>query len=152
LVNLAPSTARAGWIALRNPVNRRRALSLTQAQFRYAFGNALAATESDELYLRWTVPSPGRPMFELANANISRRSPAKVNTSNPTRGPLLLIAGGRDHAAPAAVVKATARRYRGSPAVTDYLEFPDRGHSLPIDGGWREVADAALTWLQPRVQ
>jgi hypothetical protein len=31
--------------------------------------------------------------------------------------------------------------------VTDLMEFPDRGHSLTIDTGWREVADAALTWL-----
>jgi non-heme chloroperoxidase len=152
VVSLAPSTARVGWIALRNPANRHRALSLTSGQFRYAFGNALSAAESDELYERWTIPSPGRPMFELASANLSRRSPAKVNTSHATRGPLLLIAGGKDRGAPAAVVKATAKLYRGSPAVTNYQEFADRGHSLPIDSGWSEVADAALTWLKQRVR
>ncbi len=27
------------------------------------------------------------------------------------------------------------------------IEFADRGHSLTIDGGWREVADASLAWL-----
>jgi non-heme chloroperoxidase len=148
VVNLAPSTARVGWVALRNPANRRRALSLTARRFRYAFGNALSADESDELYERWTVPAPGRPMFELASANLSPRSPAEVNTANPTRGPLLLIAGGKDHGVPASVVKATVKLYRGSPAVTDYQEFADRGHSLPIDSGWREVADATLTWLK----
>jgi non-heme chloroperoxidase len=152
VVNLAPSTARAGWVALRNPANRRRALSLTPRQFRYAFGNALSAAESDELYQRWTVPSPGKPMFELASANLSRRSPAKVNTANPTRGPLLLIAGGKDHGVPASVAKATVKLYRGSPAVTDYREFPDRGHSMPIDSGWREVADATLTWLKQHLR
>ncbi len=152
VVNLAPSTARVGWVALRNPVNRRRALSLTPRQFRYAFGNALAAAESHELYQRWSVPSPGKPMFELASANLSRRSPANVNTANPTRGPLLLIAGGKDHAAPAAVAKATVKLYRRSPAVTDYQEFPDRGHSMPIDSGWREIADATLTWLRQHVR
>ena len=26
-------------------------------------------------------------------------------------------------------------------------EFADRGHSLTIDSGWREVADACLGWL-----
>jgi non-heme chloroperoxidase len=31
--------------------------------------------------------------------------------------------------------------------VTDYKEFPDRGHSLTIDRSWREVADRVLTWL-----
>jgi alpha-beta hydrolase superfamily lysophospholipase len=151
-VNLAPSTARVGWVALRTPANRHRALSLTPRQFRYAFGNALSASESDQLYQRWTIPSPGRPMFELASANLSRRSPAEVNTARPARGPLLLIAGGEDHSAPAAVVKAIAKRYRKSPAVTDYQEYPNRGHALPIDSGWRAVADATLTWLDQHVR
>jgi hypothetical protein len=34
--------------------------------------------------------------------------------------------------------------------VTDYREFPDRGHSLTIDKGWREVADTVLAWLKER--
>ena len=32
--------------------------------------------------------------------------------------------------------------------MTDYKEFPDRGHSLAIDSGWREVADGVLAWLK----
>ena len=40
--------------------------------------------------------------------------------------------------------------YAHSPAVTDLRDFPDRGHSLTIDSGWREVADAALAWLGER--
>jgi len=32
--------------------------------------------------------------------------------------------------------------------VTDYREFPDRGHSLTVDSGWREVAETVLTWLK----
>ncbi|GAA4926593.1 hypothetical protein [Actinoplanes utahensis] len=33
-------------------------------------------------------------------------------------------------------------------AVTDILNFPERAHSLTIDSGWRDVADASLTWLR----
>jgi len=29
-------------------------------------------------------------------------------------------------------------------------DFPDRGHSLTIDHGWREVADYVLDWLKQR--
>lgn len=147
VVSLAPSVARSGWMTLRNPANRGRAVSLTRRQFRYAFGNALPAAESNELHRRWTIPSPGRPVFELAAAGVSRRSPAAVDTADPARGPLLLIAGGRDHSAPPAVVRSTERRYLRSSAVTDYVEFGDRGHSLPIDSDWREAADAVLAWL-----
>ncbi len=147
VVGLAPSTIPVGWPLLRNPANRRRALALTPRQFRYSHGNALTAAESDRLFHRWTIPSPGRPVFELVFANLSRRSPATVDAANPTRGPLLMIAGGRDHSAAASAVRATAARYAGASAVTDYREYPDRGHSMPIDSGWREVADAALQWI-----
>jgi alpha-beta hydrolase superfamily lysophospholipase len=84
----------------------------------------------------------------VAAAGFSRRSPAAVDTADPARGPLLLIAGGRDQSAPPAVVRATERRYRRSSAVTDYVEFADRGHSLPIDSNWREAAEATLAWLE----
>jgi alpha-beta hydrolase superfamily lysophospholipase len=74
-------------------------------------------------------------------------SPARVNTDNATRGPLLLTAGGKDNTVPRAVTRSTLKLYRTSPAVTDYKEFPDRGHSLALDSGWREVADSVLAWL-----
>ena len=40
--------------------------------------------------------------------------------------------------------KATHKQYRHSSAVTDLIEFPDRGHSLTVDGGWREVATTSI--------
>ena len=55
--------------------------------------------------------------------------------------------GGQDHTVPEAITKSTLKQYRHSDAATDLLEFPDRGHSLTIDHGWREVADAVLSWL-----
>ena len=150
VIYLPPSALRVASVALRNPANRKRAVALTAKQFRYGFGNAVSAEESNDLYERWAIPSPGRPLFEAASANLSRRSPAKVDTVNATRGPLLLTAGGKDHTVPRAVVKSTLKLYRKSPAVTDLREFPDRGHSLTIDSGWREVADAVLAWLKER--
>jgi non-heme chloroperoxidase len=148
VVYLPLSALRVASVALRNPANKKRAVALTAKQFRYGFGNALSEAESNELYERWTIPSPGKPLFEAASANLSRRSPAKVNTDNATRGPLLLTSGGKDHTVPPAIIKSTFKQYRKSPAVTDVKKFPDRGHSLTIDEGWREVADTALTWLK----
>jgi non-heme chloroperoxidase len=150
VLNLPPSSLRVASIALRKPANRNEAVSLTSEQFRYGFGNAVPADESADLYERWAVPSPGKPLFEDALANFSPRSPAKVNTGNRTRGPLLLIGGGRDHTVPLAITTSTRKLYHKSPAVTDFREFPDRGHSLTIDHGWREVAQYALDWLGQR--
>jgi non-heme chloroperoxidase len=148
VLNLPPSALRVASVALRNPANKKRAVALTAKQFRYGFGNALSEEESNELYERWTIPSPAKPLFEAAFANFSPRSPAKVNTQNATRGPLLLTAGGEDHTVPPAITKSTLKQYRRSPAATDYKEVPGRGHSLTIDNGWHEVADAVLAWLK----
>jgi non-heme chloroperoxidase len=147
---LPPSALKVAGIVLRKPANRREAISLTAEQFRYGFGNALSEQESNDLYERWNIPSPGKPLFEDALANFTPHSPAKVNTGNRDRGPLLVTAGGQDHTVPVAISTATRRLYHKSPAVTDLRDFPDRGHSLTIDHGWREVADYVLDWLKQR--
>ncbi|HSR82550.1 MAG TPA: alpha/beta hydrolase [Streptosporangiaceae bacterium] len=134
----------------KNPANRHKTVMLTARQFKYAFGNALTEEESDELYARWAIPAPGKPLFEAASANFRPHSPAKVSTDNETRGPLLLIMGGQDHTSPEVITKSTMKQYKHSAAETDLLEFPDRSHSLTIDHGWREVADAVMTWLHQR--
>ena len=150
VLNLPLSALRVASIALRKPANRNLAVSLTAEEFRYGFGNALPERESADLYDRWAVPSPGKPLFEAGLANFVPRSPAKVNTANKSRGPLLLTAGGRDHTVPAAITTSTRKQYHKSPAITDFIEFQDRGHSLTIDHGWREVAQAVLDWLGQR--
>jgi pimeloyl-ACP methyl ester carboxylesterase len=150
VLNLPPSSLKVASIALRNPSNKKRAVSLHADQFRYGFGNQLSAEESEALFEKWAIPSPGRPLFEAAIANFSRNSPAKIATDNQTRGPLLITASGKDHTVPASISHATAKLYRKSSAITDLKDFPTRGHSLTIDGGWEEVADAALAWLKER--
>jgi pimeloyl-ACP methyl ester carboxylesterase len=141
------SSLRATLPVFKNPANIHHAVSLTAEQFRYSFGNAVSEEESKALYDQWAIPAPGRPLFEAASANFSLHSPAKVQTDNSERGPLLLIMGSRDHTVPEAITKSTLKQYRGSDAVTELVEFEDRGHSLTIDSGWHEVADGCLSWL-----
>ena len=142
------SALRSTLPVFKNPANKHKAVTLTAEQFRYAFGNAIGAEESDALYERWVIPAPGLPLFEAASANFNPHASTKVDTRNSSRGPLLLISGGKDHTVPETIVRATLAQYRHSEAVTDIIDFPDRGHSLTIDGGWREVAATALDWLR----
>ena len=144
---LPPAQLRASYPVLGRPANRRKAISLTPAQFRFAFGNAVSERESRQLYDEWTIPGPGRVLFEDALANFTPHSPAQVNTKNSARGPLLLISGKKDHTVPDSVTHATFGQYKHSTAITDLRRIADRGHSLTIDSGWREVADTAMTWL-----
>ena len=95
-------------------------------------------------------PSPKQEDEWTASANLSRHSPAKVSTDNASRGPLLLASGGKDHTVPPAIVKSTLKQYRKSSAVTDVKEFPDRGHSLTIDKGWRDVAETVFGLVEER--
>ena len=139
---------RSGFPVLSRPSNKRKAVSLTRKQFRYGFGNAIPETESDELFSLWAIPGPGKPLFEASAANFSKTSPAAVDTKTRDRGPLLIIGGGMDHTVPEVVARSAYKLYAGSGATTDYQLFPDRGHSLVFDHGWREIADVTLAWLK----
>ena len=131
----------SNWVALF------RAVPQTAKQFYYVFGNALSEQESDELFARYAIPAPGRPLFEAAFANVFPNSPAKVNRT-ADRGPLLIIGGGKDHTVPEVVARAAYNLYRNAKTVNEYKVFPDRGHSVTVDRGWKEVADASLAWLR----
>jgi alpha-beta hydrolase superfamily lysophospholipase len=135
---------------LGNPANLHRAVSLTQKEFRFGFGNALTEEESVALFQKWTIPSPARPLFQAAVANFALHSEAKVNTANSKRGPLLLVSGTADHTVPDVVTQSTMKQYRRSTAVTELRQFEGRGHSLTIDSGWKDVADSVLAWLKSK--
>jgi pimeloyl-ACP methyl ester carboxylesterase len=142
------SAVRVAFVALKNPANKNRVVPLTEQEFRYGFGNTLSSEESAALYRRWAIPGPGRPLFQAAFANINPKAPSKVDTANKTRGPLLLIAGEKDHTVPPVITRSTLKQYLKSGAVTDLKELAGKGHSLTIDSGWRDVAGASLTWLK----
>ncbi|TFC01037.1 alpha/beta fold hydrolase [Cryobacterium adonitolivorans] len=142
------SQLKSGFPVLGNPANKGRTVFLNAKQFRYAFGNAISEEESDALFEKWTIPGPGRPLFEDATANFTRNSPAGLDTHHGVRGPLLLTSGSADHTVPKAVTLAVARLYADNTAsITEYHEYEGKAHSLTIDAGWTEVAEDVLAWL-----
>jgi len=132
-----------------NPLTRRRAITLTFDQFKYGWTNALNDDEeAKELYDTFHVAGSGVALAQMGNANINPRTEAKVNTENPDRGPLLIIDGEKDHTVPWAIANAAYKRQKRNPGVTEIVKMPNRGHSLTIDHGWREVAETALGFVQ----
>jgi pimeloyl-ACP methyl ester carboxylesterase len=142
------SALKAGAPVLRNPLNRKRAVALTYDQFRFAFANAVAEAEAKELYDKFAVPGPGAPLFQAAFANLNPWTQAKADTGNPNRGPLLILDGEKDNTVPWAIANASYKRQKRNAAVTEIVKIPNRGHSLTIDSGWREVADTALAFVE----
>jgi non-heme chloroperoxidase len=131
-----------------NPLTRRRAITLKFDQFKSAWANALDEKEAKELYDSFHVAASGISLVQMGNANLNPWTEAKVNTKNPDRGPLLIIDGEKDHTVPWAIANAAYKRQMRNPAVTEIVKIPNRGHSLTIDHGWREVAETALAFVK----
>jgi len=131
-----------------NPRTRGRAITLTFAQFKYSWANAVEEKEARELYDTFHVAGSGISLAQMGNANLNPRTEAKVNTANPDRGPLLIIDGEKDHTVPWAIAHAAYQRQKRNPGVTEIVKIPNRGHSLTIDHGWREVAQTALDFVK----
>ena len=60
----------------------------------------------------------------------------------------MIINGGKDNQVPWAIADASYRKEKRNEVVTEIIELPNRGHSLVIDSGWREVADTALAFVK----
>ena len=133
---------------LLNPLTRGRAITLTYDQFRYGWANALDEKEAKQLYDTFHVAGSGISLVQMGNANLNPWTEAKVDTKNPDRGPLLIIDGEKDHTVPWAIANAAYKRQRRNPGVTEIVKIQNRGHSLTIDHGWREVAETALTFVK----
>ena len=141
------SALRSAMPVLLNPLNRGRAVTLNEKQFRYGWTNALTEDAGRALREEFHVPGSGKPIFQAALANINPWTQAKVDTKHPERGPLLIIEGERDHTVPWSLANAAYKRQSRNSAATEIKKVAGRGHSLTIDGGWKEVASTALEFI-----
>ena len=146
---LPVSSLRSAFPVLGNPANYGKAIALTFPQFKYGWANNVDDVEAKQLYETFHVPAPGVPLFQASIANFNPLSETRVDSKNPERGPLLVIAGENDHTIPLAVTEATFKiQSKHNPGVTEIERIPGRGHSLVIDNGWKEVADVAVKFIQ----
>jgi non-heme chloroperoxidase len=130
-----------------HPSTRHGVVGLDFEQFNCAFTNTWPAAEARAAFERYAVPETGRIFFEDGLANFTLHGPAEVDFDRADRGPLLITVGEHDHTVPPAVAKSTFRRYRHSPALTEFVEFPGRSHLLMVGEGWQEVAHYVADWL-----
>jgi non-heme chloroperoxidase len=134
---------------LGNPLNRGKAIALTFDQFKYGWANNLDDTEARELYETFHVPASGAPLFQAAVANFNPfGGETQLDSKNPERGPLLIIAGDSDNTVPTAITNASYKIQSKNPGITEIEHITGRGHSLVIDHGWKDVADAALAFVK----
>ena len=145
---LPPEALKSGAPALLKFNHTKHGVTLTYEQFAYGWSNAVSEEEGKHLFETFHVPGSGLPIFQAATANFNPWAETKVITDNDDRGPLLLIAGDKDHTVPQPVVENEFKIQQKNVGDTELVVIPNRGHSLIIDSGWREVADAALEFVQ----
>jgi non-heme chloroperoxidase len=144
---LPASALKSSSPVLGNPANSRRAVTLTLDEFKYGWANALDDDEAKALYDEFHVAASGLPIFQAAVANLNPFSETKVRFKAEDRGPMLIVSGEKDHTVPHAIAHAAYKKHLKNPGVTEFVEIPDRGHSLTIDHGWQEVAQTALDFV-----
>jgi non-heme chloroperoxidase len=149
---LPPSALKSASAVLSNPANYNRAVPLTYDQFKYGFANAVDDDEAHRLYETYAVPGSGVTVFQAATANFNPWTEDTVDTRNPERGPLLIIAGEKDHTVPPAIASAAYKLEQKNPGETEYREMAGRDHAFVIDHGWREVAEVTLEFVKKHTQ
>jgi non-heme chloroperoxidase len=132
---------------LSHPGLRKKTWSHTKDSYAKSFANGVSRSESDEIFDRYTIPGPARVLFQAATANFSPKTEAAVDT-HTSRGPLLITGATLDRTVPPATARGAYKIQRKNSGVTEFKLFQGKSHSYPADSGWREVADAALDFLQ----
>jgi hypothetical protein len=128
-----------------NPATVGQWVSLTAAEYSAYVGDRIPRDESDALWARWCMPSSGRLLMQLRGAELMPGTIADI-LHRPPRGALLFVTVSPRSTGIHATLSAA--RLRSALATADVIEFSDRGLSLVVDSGWRQVAGAVLEWVE----
>lgn len=126
-----------------------RWVALDAAEYAAYMGTNIPRDESDALWRRWAVPTSGRLLSQLRAPELTR-GPIPSRATRGGRIPRLHVTGssgatGVGSAGSADQIRASYSQ--SSSTRHQVIELPDRGQTLVVDAGWREVADLVLGWL-----
>ena len=138
---LQASALRSAWPFLSTWKGWDKLIPVRLEPFAAAFVHTMPQADQRAVYEKYAVRvEAGRPFFETALALANPKSPTRIDFHKPDRAPLLIIAGELDRTVPAPAVRANYRRYRSSPVITEFVEFPGRTHMIISQAGWEDVA------------
>lgn len=100
--------------------------------------------DAERFYAEYVTPGSRRVASDCLGA-------AGVVDLERPHAPLLIVGAEGDRVVPDAICEANARAYLDPGSVADYRLFPGRGHLLPFEPGWEEVAGQVDGWLSAHV-
>jgi pimeloyl-ACP methyl ester carboxylesterase len=108
--------------------------------FQYAFCNTMTMEQTKIEYDKFVIPE---------SRNIPRSSTkkdGKIDFKKP-HGPLLFIAGEKDHIIPSSLNKKNFDAYKDKNSKKDFKEFAGRTHYICGQQNWEEVAKYIHDWI-----
>lgn len=142
VIGLRPSVMRTFWSAQTKYGFWKKPFRLTFKEVAHSMLQLMPVDDQAELYKRFGYES-GRVACEIGYWFFDGRRASAVDEAKITC-PVLIIAGGRDEATPAKVVRKVANRYGSS---STYKEFPNHSHWVIGEPGWQEIASYVCDWL-----
>lgn len=139
-VPLYPHAIRSALPVFLDPFSWRKVKHMSRAFFANRFAQTAPRDQVDALYDRYIVPTAGKVYWDGVINKIA------IDWASPKRAPLLLIGGGKDLIADAAMTQAIYHKQRRAASATELKIYPDRSHWTCMDAGWEEIADYALDW------
>ena len=142
VMGIRPCVIRTFWSGHKKYGLWKKPFRLTFKEVAGSMLQLIPVADQKELYGRFGYES-GRAACEIAYWFFDRKRASAVDETKITC-PVLVIAGGLDHATPTPVVRRVAHKYR---LVSTYKEFDHHSHWVIGEPGWQEIANYVSDWL-----
>ena len=127
-----------------NPIKGDKPFEMDDKTFHYSFANTMTIDESNEAWNKYATHDSRNVLRDcLGNAG-------KVDLDLP-HNPLLFIGGEKDQIIPPDLNEKNAKANKDKASISQFKEFPNRGHFICGQSGWEEVATYTYEWLKANV-
>ena len=128
-----------------NPFKGNEPFYMDLESFHDSFCNTMTNEETQDAYEAYATHDSRNVLRECLG------EAGHVDIEQP-HAPLLFIGGEEDEIIPSSLNQKNADAYTDDESVTEFKEFPNRGHFICGQPGWEEVAEYVGDWLKSQEQ
>ena len=124
-----------------NPLKGDQPIMMDEKSFHASFANTMSETASDAAFRQYATHDSRNVLRDCMG------DAGKIDLHTPHK-PLLFISGQKDEIVPPSLNQKNAKAYTDKASVTNYREFPGRGHFICGQPGWEAIAEYVHGWLR----